>query len=134
MPNILEPKIQKIQANTIYRFKFGLVEKKTTGKPNKMAYMLLSNFIESMFLTKNLSIYSINNKNQFYDSIQNLGLPQRDPQRVKYWHSIKCVTKTKFLLKSMKFVANYEKSVQVLGVTPRGLPPKTQLQVQMSFI
>ena len=45
--------------------------------------------------------------------------------RVKYWYSIKCVTKTKFHLIIMKFVVNLKnRFYRVLGVTSKRLLPK----------
>ena len=57
--------------------------------------------------------------------------------RVKYWFSIKCVTKTKFYFKIMEFVANVEKLV--LGsyeweVTPKRLPQWQSLCLDKPYI
>ena len=46
--------------------------------------------------------------------------PKRVPLRVKNWHSIKYVFKTKIHLKIMKFVANFKKSVLGSYESPLG--------------
>ena len=53
--------------------------------------------------------------------------PQRVPLGVIKWYSIKYVLKTKFKLKNMKFVVNFEKSV--LGTQESPLRVYLQRQV-----